>query len=140
MNPSRKGVPEASSPAARKRMRATRQRDTAAEMAVRSLLHAAGLRYRVDAAPVAGVRRRADIVFPSQKVAVYIDGCFWHACPQHGTMPKSNKSFWQEKLRSNQARDQDTNERLQAAGWVVLRFWEHEDPTNVAQEIQALLP
>lgn len=112
------------------------RRDTAPEMALRRELHRRGLRYRVDA-PLPGIpRRRADILFTRAKVAVFVDGCFWHGCPQHGTQPKNNGSWWQSKLAGNQARDADTNARLQAIGWTVLRFWEHEDFLEAADAVE----
>lgn len=110
-------------------------RDTAPEIAVRKLLHAAGLRYRVNV-PVPGMGRRTiDIVFGSAKVAVFLDGCFWHGCPQHATQPKSNADWWRTKLDKNIARDRETTEHLEAQGWTVLRFWEHESPETVAQAV-----
>lgn len=80
-----------------------------------------------------GVRRRADVVFTSAKVAVFIDGCFWHRCPIHATNPKANAEFWAEKLTANEARDRDTDQRLVAAGWRVVRVWEHEHPAAAAE-------
>ncbi|MFF6780233.1 DNA mismatch endonuclease Vsr [Streptomyces sp. NPDC012510] len=110
-------------------------KDTAAELAVRRLLHAAGLRYRVEF-PVPGMaRRRIDVAFTSVKVAVLIDGCFWHGCPQHATQPKSNAEWWRQKLDRNMARDAETTEHLVAAGWEVLRFWEHESAEDVALRV-----
>ncbi|MFD7130380.1 very short patch repair endonuclease [Streptomyces sp. NPDC059894] len=112
-------------------------KDTAAELAVRRLLHAAGLRYRIEY-PVPGIaRRRIDVAFTSVKVAVLIDGCFWHGCPRHATQPKSNAEWWRHKLDRNVARDRETTEHLRAAGWEVLRFWEHEAPDDVALRIAA---
>ena len=112
-------------------------KDTAAELAVRRLLHAAGLRYRVEY-PVPGMaRRRIDIAFTSVKVAVLIDGCFWHGCPQHATQPKANAEWWRAKLEANVARDRDTDRRLAEAGWTVVRAWEHEDPAEVADRVEA---
>jgi DNA mismatch endonuclease (patch repair protein) len=116
------------------RMKATRRRDTAAELALRSALHRRGLRFRVDTAPLAGGRRRADIVFPRARVAVFVDGCFWHGCPEHGTRPKENAEWWLAKLDANRSRDADTNRELADAGWRVLRFWQHADPTDAAAQ------
>lgn len=124
----------ASSDGSRRSMRANRGRDTRPELAVRRLLHAAGFRYRVDFAPLGG-RRRADIVFTKYRVAVFIDGCFWHGCPQHATLPKMNSDYWLPKLERNIARDIETNDALADAGWRVLRFWEHESPEQVARSI-----
>ncbi|GAA3538335.1 very short patch repair endonuclease [Aeromicrobium flavum] len=125
----------ASSPASRKVMRANKSRDTAPELAVRRLLHAEGFRYRVNHRPDTGLRRTADIVFSKQRIAVFIDGCYWHACAEHGTTARANAGYWSSKLASNVARDRDTNEQLRARGWTVLRFWEHEDPVTVARAI-----
>ena len=120
-------------------MQDQRARDTRPELALRRLLHSAGLRYRVDRAPLAGVRRRADLVFGPAKLAVFVDGCFWHGCPDHGTWPRSNPDWWRDKLERNQRRDADTDGRLAAAGWRVLRVWEHEDPAAAAARVTAAL-
>ncbi|MGA6221837.1 very short patch repair endonuclease [Streptomyces umbrinus] len=112
-------------------------RDTAPEVAVRRLLHAAGMRYRVNV-PVPGMPRRTiDIVFPKAKIAIFMDGCFWHGCPKHATQPRANAEWWRNKLDKNMARDQETTEHLRAAGWTVLRYWEHEIPDTVAKEVGA---
>lgn len=124
---SRAGVPKPSSTEARNRMRANRSRDTKPETALRSLLHRRGLRFRVDISPIPGVRRRADLVFPGVRVAVFVDGCFWHGCPLHATWPKANADFWREKIETNRRRDEDTNRKFVEAGWTVVRVWEHED-------------
>ena len=118
-------------------MQANRSRDTQPELAVRRLLHARGLRYRVAAAPLSGLRRRADIVFTKQRIAVFIDGCFWHGCEDHGRKTfQHNVDYWPNKIATNMARDLDTTARLSAAGWQVLRFWEHESPIDVAAAIE----
>ena len=121
----------------RRRMRATRQRDTPAEIALRRALHAQGLRFRVDY-PVLG-RRRADVAFPRHRIAVFVDGCFWHGCPLHGTAPKSNSDWWRDKLEANKRRDEDTNRRLTEQGWTVVRSWEHEDSATTAARIGKLI-
>jgi DNA mismatch endonuclease (patch repair protein) len=131
--------PAASSPDARRRMQATRGRDTAPELALRRELHRRGLRYRVDAQILPNLRRRADLVFRRVRVAVFVDGCFWHGCPQHATTAKANAAFWAEKIITNQARDRDTDRRLQEAGWTVVRIWEHDDPQRAATQIQATI-
>jgi DNA mismatch endonuclease (patch repair protein) len=110
-------------------------RDTAPEWAIRQRLHASGLRYRVNHPPVPGLRRRADIVFARSKVAVFVDGCFWHSCPEHGTSPKSNAGWWADKLEANRRRDAETDRVLTAAGWTVVRVWEHEDPDMAADHV-----
>lgn len=116
-------------------MRSLRTRDTLAEMRVRRLLHSQGLRYRVDYKPLKDLRRRADIVFPAKHVAVFIDGCFWHSCPLHGQYPVANAEWWADKLRRTSERDRETDQILMERGWTVLRFWEHEEPAEVASEI-----
>lgn len=113
------------------------RRDTKPELAVRRAVHRRGLRYRVDRSPVAGIRSRADLVFGPTRVAVYVDGCYWHGCPIHATTPKSNREWWEQKLAANAARDKRATEALEGAGWLVLRFWEHEDPEVVAGAIEA---
>lgn len=112
-------------------------RDTAPEVAVRKLLHASGYRYRVNMRVPDMPRRTIDIVFPRVKIAVFLDGCFWHGCPQHATQPKANAAWWREKLDRNMARDRETTEHLADLGWVVLRFWEHEASGTVADEVAA---
>ncbi|WP_218835048.1 very short patch repair endonuclease [Streptomyces sp. Tue6028] len=116
-------------------MRANRSRDTKPELALRSLLHRTGLRYRVDIPPLEGVRRRADIVFVKDRIAVFVDGCFWHGCPEHMRSSKKNAAAWTAKLEGNRARDAETNELLRAAGWTVIRVWEHEDPAEASHRI-----
>lgn len=120
-------------------MRRVRRRDTSAEMRVRSAVHGLGLRYYVDRAPVKGHRRKADLVFPRAKLAVFVDGCFWHGCPEHMTWPQNNSRWWREKIERNVARDRDTDAKLAAAGWRSARFWEHDDPHSVARRIADLL-
>ncbi|MFG2117810.1 very short patch repair endonuclease [Streptomyces sp. NPDC048710] len=110
--------------------------DASQELAVRRILHRAGLRYRVHV-PVPGLpRRRIDIAFTRQKVAVLLDGCFWHGCPNHATSPKGNADWWRAKLERNVMRDRETREHLSALGWAVLRFWEHEAPDAVAARVR----
>jgi DNA mismatch endonuclease (patch repair protein) len=118
------------------RMSRVRRRDTAPELELRSELHRRGLRYRVDRRPLKGIPSRADLVFGPAKVAVYVDGCFWHSCPEHGTMPRSNEAFWQDKLGRNQERDAAVNEALASAGWTVVRIWEHEEIEPAADRVE----
>jgi DNA mismatch endonuclease, patch repair protein len=113
------------------------RRDTLPERALRSELHRRGFRYRVDRAPVPGLRSRADIVFGPARVAVYVDGCFWHSCPEHATRPKANAEWWERKLDRNQERDRETDQVLQEHGWEVIRIWEHEDPVAAADRVEA---
>ena len=130
--------PEASSAEVRRRMQATRRRDTPGEIALRAALRALGLRYRVDVT-LPGTRRRADVAFVRAKVAVFVDGCFWHGCPEHGTWPKANASWWRAKIEANRLRDKDTDLKLRTAGWTVLRFWEHADATVAARRVAKAL-
>lgn len=120
------------------RMAGVRRRDTAAEVALRRELHRRGRRYFVDRAPLGG-RRRADIVFPRARVAVFVDGCFWHSCPLHGTAPKNNAEWWRDKLAKNVERDRDTDASLASAGWIAVRVWEHEAVIDAADRIEAAL-
>jgi len=115
------------------------RRDTKPEMAVRRAVWRRGLRYRVDVSPLPGTRRRADLVFTRVRVAVFIDGCFWHGCPEHATAPKANAEWWAEKLSANVLRDRDTDARLGEAGWLVLRIWEHEDAEDAAERIEQVV-
>jgi len=116
-------------------MVACRNRDTAPEMAVRSAVHSMGLRFRVAARPLPDLRRTADLVFRRARVAVHVDGCWWHGCPEHSRPAKTNGLYWHPKIAANKARDTDTDERLRAAGWISLRFWEHDEPIAVAAEV-----
>ncbi|WP_180934032.1 very short patch repair endonuclease [Nocardioides ungokensis] len=125
----------ASTPAARAVMQANRRRDTTPEMAVRRLVHAAGLRYRVDARPLPDLNRRADLVFTRAKVAAFVDGCYWHGCPEHGTVARTNVTYWSTKIARNKERDADTDRLLAGRGWRVVRVWEHESPTAAAARI-----
>jgi DNA mismatch endonuclease (patch repair protein) len=102
-------------------------------------VHALGLRYRVGARPLAGLRRTADLVFPTTKIAVFLDGCFWHGCPEHHTVAAANAKFWADKVSGNRARDRDTDARLEAAGWISVRVWEHEDPAEAAQRVHEVV-
>lgn len=120
-------------------MRSNRDRDTKPELAVRRLLHAAGLRYRVNAKPEKDLRRTVDILFRPAWVAILIAGCFWHGCPVHYTKPKANEEFWSDKVARNGARDAETTQILTERGWTVLRFWEHEDPADVAAQVESVV-
>jgi DNA mismatch endonuclease (patch repair protein) len=129
----------ASSAARRRNMQAIRSRDTRPELLIRQLVHAQGLRYRVAAKPLPGLRRTADMVFRPARVAVFVDGCYWHGCPEHYVPPKTNSGYWSNKVAGNVARDRDTDRRLSDAGWTVLRFWEHESPDACALQIAAVV-
>ncbi|WP_101588568.1 very short patch repair endonuclease [Brevibacterium jeotgali] len=125
----------ASSEGARLTMKANRRRDTQPELRIRRILHSRGLRYRADFAPGEDRRRRADIVFTRARIAVFVDGCFWHGCPEHFIPPKSNPDYWGSKIEKNRRRDAETTAHLRDAGWTVMRFWEHEDPAAAAEAI-----
>lgn len=132
--------PFASSDAIRRKMSGQRQRDTTPELALRKALYGAGLRYRIHRAPINGLRRSADLVFAATRVAVFVDGCFWHGCPVHGRRRhETNAWYWPEKINRNQRRDQDTNERFTAAGWLAIRVWEHEDTAVAAERVRAAI-
>ncbi|MEV0244188.1 very short patch repair endonuclease [Streptomyces sp. NPDC050674] len=124
------------SPEIRARMSRQKSRNTEVEMALRRALHAAGLRYRVHRKPLKGVRREADVLFSRARVAVFVDGCFWHGCPKHATWPKNNAEFWRTKIEGNKRRDRDTDDRLASAGWLALRVWEHENPVEAAARVR----
>lgn len=130
---------EAVDPSTSRRMARTRQRDNARELALRSELHRRGLRYRVHQRLLDGSRRTADIAFPRRRIAVFLDGCFWHGCPVHGTKPRNNAAWWREKIDANVARDRDTDARLAAAGWLVVRVWEHDDLGDAADRIERVV-
>jgi DNA mismatch endonuclease (patch repair protein) len=121
------------------RMSRQRARDTGIEVALRRELHGRGLRFRIHRRPIPGVRREADIVFGPSRVAVFVDGCFWHGCPQHATWPKNNEDFWRNKIEGNRSRDADTDRRLAEAGWVSVRVWEHEQVASAAGRVQELV-
>jgi DNA mismatch endonuclease (patch repair protein) len=125
----------ASTPAVRRVMQGNKSRDTKPEIAVRSAVHALGMRYRVSARPLRHLRRTADLVFRNARVAVFVDGCFWHGCPEHHAPPKTNAGYWATKIQGNKSRDEDTTEQLRMKGWTVLRFWSHEEPLSVATQI-----
>lgn len=125
----------AKSPAVRASMRANKWKDTQPELRVRRIVHAAGMRYRVNARPLPGRNFTADLVFSRAKIAVFIDGCFWHGCPAHLRPAKINAEFWAAKIEGNRARDAQVDAWLHEAGWLSLRAWEHEDPVIVAARI-----
>jgi DNA mismatch endonuclease (patch repair protein) len=120
-------------------MRAQRSRNTGCEIALRKELHALGVRYRVHRRPLANMRREADIVFGPARIAVFVDGCFWHACPIHGSVPKANHEWWVKKLRRNRTRDKNTDKILREAGWLAVRIWEHENSRRAAERISRLV-
>ncbi|GAA3462116.1 very short patch repair endonuclease [Saccharothrix longispora] len=129
----------ASSRDVRASMRGNRGRDTSPELRLRAALHARGLRYRVSTRPLPELRRTADIVFPKERLAVFVDGCFWHGCPEHHRPAKKNSGFWSTKIVDNKRRDAETNQALIEQGWTVIRCWEHEDVDTVMDQIVSSL-
>lgn len=128
-------TPPASSPHVRKVMQANTGVDSLIELRLRSLVHKSGLRYSIDSRPERGLNRRADLVFRSAKVAVFIHGCYWHGCRWHFKVPKSNRTFWSQKISNNRKRDRDTRAQLRKKGWLVLTYWEHQDPSLYVDEL-----
>jgi DNA mismatch endonuclease, patch repair protein len=128
VHPSKPGYPHPSTPGRSANMRAIRRRDTKPELALRRALHGRGYRYRKDYRLDldSGARVRPDIAFTARRVAVFVDGCFWHCCPEHGRNPAVNTGYWDPKLRRNTERDRAADAALAAAGWAVVRVWEHE--------------
>lgn len=131
--------PRASSPGVSERMRRTRTSNTPAEIALRCELHRRGLRFRVQRAIAGLPRARPDIVFVSAGLVVFVDGCFWHRCPDHGTDPEANAMWWKAKLDGNVVRDRRVDARLRELGWYVIRVWEHESPDVAADRIATAL-
>jgi len=129
----------ATSPAVRRVMRANKSRDTGPERRIRAILHKRGLRYRVNARPLPDLRRTADVVFFARRVAVFVDGCYWHGCPEHYRPARVNDRFWRDKIDANRTRDRQTDQLLAEAGWTVVRIWEHEDPTEAASHVESLV-
>ena len=119
----------------RERMRAQPRQDTSCELALRSAVHALGLRYRVHRRPELYLRREADLVFLKEKVAVFVDGCFWHGCPEHHRTPSTHSSWWSQKMQRTRVRDAHTDEVLADCGWLVVRVWEHENPKEGAERV-----
>lgn len=128
-----------SSPEASRRMARVRQRGTDIETELRKALCALGLRYRLQVPLLSKPRRIADIAFLGPRVAVFVDGCFWHGCPLHATWPKENAEFWRAKIEANRARDADTGRRLSELGWEVVRIWAHESPTDAARRVSKIV-
>ena len=132
--------PFASTESVHRRMSRLARRNTAPELALRRALHQRGLRYFVHRRPLPALRRQADIVFPRARVAIFVDGCFWHGCPEHGRRQHhTNGWYWSEKIERNRERDADTDAKLLAAGWITIRVWEHEFPELAAIGIVQLV-
>ena len=131
--------PPAKSPQVSDEMRRMPEKSTGPEMKVRKALFKLGFRYRVQY-PIPGTQRRSiDIAFPRRKIAIFVDGCFWHGCGEHRTIPKNNYKWWKEKIGKNRDRDHDTDERLRSAGWMVLRYWEHDLAEKIVEDVQKLM-
>ena len=134
----RTAYPEPTSAGVSAVMRGNRKRDTVPEMRIRQLLHKRGLRYRVNLPIIAGVVRvRPDVVFTRLKIAVFVDGCYWHGCPRHGTQPRVNTAYWGPKIERNRARDARVTAALKTAGWFVIRIWEHEASATAVGRVEA---
>ncbi len=134
-------VPPSPGPSERSaNMRAIQRRDTSPELALRSALHRRGHRFRVDyPVKVSGRSPRPDIVFTKRRLAVFVDGCFWHGCPEHGRTPKKNTPYWGAKLARNVERDREQDRMLDEAGWTVVRIWDHEDPDTALKRVEDAL-
>lgn len=128
-------MPEPRDETFRRRMQRQRQRDTAVELAIRRELHRRGFRFRADYRMEQSMRTRGDIVFTRRRVVVFVDGCFWHGCPEHATAPKTNAIWWREKLDANVARDRRVDMELTDLGWTVVRIWEHESVADGVERI-----
>lgn len=137
MSPTPKVKP--SSDAARNRMKAVRRRGTLSERALWEALESLGLAFERNARPEPDLPREADVVFREERIAVFVDGCFWHGCPLHGTLAKANAEFWKRKIERNKERDADTNAKLLERGWTVVRIWEHVDPAEAARSVMQVL-
>jgi DNA mismatch endonuclease (patch repair protein) len=120
-------------------MRANRKRDTGPELRLRRHLHRLGLRYQLGRRIATTPPVVPDVVFLRAKVAVFVDGCFWHGCPIHGVQPKVNSSYWFAKISLNKRRDQAVDENLIGLGWQAIRIWEHEDPREAAARVQSIV-
>ena len=120
-------------------MRRVARANTPGEMALRRELHRRGLRFRVQRAPIAGLRITPDILFPRARVAVFVDGCYWHGCPEHFTEPVRNRAYWVAKVDRNKQRDRAADARLTAEGWLPVRFWEHASPIEAASDLETVL-
>jgi DNA mismatch endonuclease, patch repair protein len=132
--------PLASTPGRSRTMAGIRRSNTRPELAIRSEVHRRGLRFRKDfRLDLGAVKPRPDLAFTRRRVAVFVDGCFWHCCPVHGKSPSQNTGYWNPKLARNQERDRLQEKALEAAGWTVLRIWEHEETVEAADRVEELL-
>lgn len=121
------------------KMSTLRRRNTAPEVALRRELHRRGLRFRLQVKCPGNRRRTIDVCFGRHKVAVFVDGCFWHGCPVHVHQPRANAAWWEWKIGNNRARDADCTRALEAQGWAVVRVWEHEPPAEAADRVCAAI-
>lgn len=138
--PKAEGGSWAANAGVRRSMLANRRTDTKPEIALRSALHVRGLRFRKDHQLALADRRvRPDVVFTRAKVAVFLDGCFWHRCPEHATTPATNTDYWIAKFERNVERDRAVDRSLAADGWTVIRVWEHEDAADAAERVAIVL-
>lgn len=128
-----------SSPSVRRRMQMQATKDTQPEMKLRSALHRRGLRFRVHVSVPGVIRGKVDVVFPRARVAVFIDGCFWHGCEKHRPLPQTNTDFWIKKIHQNRIRDRRFNQQLRRAGWMVIRVWEHDDVPEAADKVERIV-
>jgi DNA mismatch endonuclease, patch repair protein len=132
--------PQPTSSAVSAAMRGNRSLDSKPELALRSLLHRAGYRFRKHRVILTDdLRVRPDLVFVQQRVAIFVDGCFWHGCPQHGRKPRVNEAYWTPKLERNQVRDKRVDAALQKDGWAVIRIWEHDPPAVALRKVGRVL-
>lgn len=131
--------PPASSLGVRAAMQGNKRKNTRPERALRSALHRRGARFRVDTAPESEIHCRPDVVFHRARLVVFVDGCFWHGCPEHGTQPATNSAYWSAKISRNTARDRMNDSALETRGWTVMRVWEHEPPDEAATRILSVL-
>lgn len=132
--------PPASSPAVQAVMRGNRRRDTRPEVALRSILHRRGYRFRKDhLLRISVVPTRPDLVFRQAQLVVFVDGCFWHMCPEHGSIPSTNVDYWAPKLQGNVDRDSRNVKALEEEGWRVLRIWEHVKSLEAADLVESFL-
>lgn len=129
----------ASSQGVRRSMQSNRSRDTRPELVLRSALHRRGLRFRKHLRPIPGLPCTVDVAFPRERLAIFVDGCFWHSCPDHGSYPISNGDWWRAKLDATRRRDEHNGKALTEAGWTVLRIWEHDDLDSAVAEVAATL-
>jgi DNA mismatch endonuclease, patch repair protein len=131
--------PAATSASTLRSMQANRGRNTSVELSLRRALHAKGLRFRIHRQAIPGLRCEPDILFPTPRVAVFVDGCWWHGCPEHWSPPNRNREWWTRKILLNTERDRRHDEILTAAGWCVVRIWEHQPVDEAVEHVQRVI-